>query len=379
MILPSSITPQLDSKENILVVRAQKFYQLSKSKLKSRPRRGILCATFIQAKNNSVPVKLAFANMNLTASFCRWAIIMYRGSDADVKMLCDEANRREGNRLVRCARTQKAIDFSPNKTNTQKAVAKSILYRDLLPVLPDFERVFLIDEDISLQNFDFEKYLKIWNCGFFPNKPPLITQPVIAESTQDFVFVNADYWRGTGVIAAGSGYVEQQAPFFDAVFLEWFVRFVLVYTIEKVLSVGADWGMDHIWCGAAQAYAHRVIGWPSAPVTVVVPAPNTVSNGTGTVAGVGTVAGAGAGLRMRASIEGVSNACGLIVGTVVNHKNFHSMSTKREVQVFPSGVCVRVCVYVSVCMCVCWCVCECVCVFFLCWMYVMLANYGCTT
>ena len=141
----------------------------------------------------------------------------------------------------------------------RKAVPKSVLYSDLLPYLPNFKRVFLMDEDISLVGFDFVKTMDVWSCAFHPFAAPLVVQPLIAESNQYFSFVGIKAWTGKGVVASASGIIEQQVPMFDAVFFEWFVKRCLSLTKQDAINAGVDWGGDRSWCNAAKMYGREVL------------------------------------------------------------------------------------------------------------------------
>lgn len=204
------------NKEPVTIRKAIDHRNIAMGNTKVRPRRGVLCATFLQAEDNSAVVNLTLRNMKALSSFCRWALVVYRGSDADAAEVCKEAKAAAGKQLVYC---NKSTHF-----DSSKAVAKSVLYRDLLPVLPDYERVMLVDDQISLLDFDYQNYMKIWDCGFFPNNAPLITQPVIDDSTQGA----GRLWQPAPFIATGVGMVEHQVPFFDSIFFEWLVKYVLV-------------------------------------------------------------------------------------------------------------------------------------------------------
>jgi hypothetical protein len=139
-----------------------------------------------------------------------------------------------------------------------------VLYTDLLPYLTHYERVFLMDEDISLAGFDIRHFMSTWDCAFYPQPAPLIVQPLIAESNQYIPFVNANQWSRKefeNVTASASGMVEQQVPLFDAQFFEWFVRHVLSLTYDLALYYGVDWGHDRSWCNAARLYATELLGY----------------------------------------------------------------------------------------------------------------------
>jgi len=75
------------------------------------------------------------------------------------------------------------------------------------------QRVFLLDEDLSVTGMNFTSLLRIWDCAFSPLPPPLLVQPLISESTQLFDYVNKNSWQvggRSGIIASSVGLVEQQ-------------------------------------------------------------------------------------------------------------------------------------------------------------------------
>jgi hypothetical protein len=123
-------------------------------------------------------------------------------------------------------------------------------------------------------------------------------QPLIVENTQYFSFVQVTAWKNfkRKVYAATAGLVEQQVPFFDAVFFEWFVRHVLSHTREIAMKQGVDQSHDRTWCKAAQMYGTAVLH----------------RNYTG---------------------DHGNNACAVIVGgyafTAVHHLNTRSLENKR--------------------------------------------------
>jgi len=101
--------------------------------------------------------------------------------------------------------------------------------------------------------------------------------------------VGRNYWKHTGVIASTVGIVEQQVPMFDSLFIEWFIKRVLVHTKPYAIALGVDWGHDRSWCNAARMYGRVVLRW-----------------------------------------EGYNSPCVLLVGSKpVHHLNTKSISTKR--------------------------------------------------
>ena len=171
---------------------------------------------------------------------------------------------------MHCGRAEESFQAEKQK----KSIPKSVLYQSLLTVLPKYHRVFLMDEDISLEGFKVKAFMHTWKCAFKPR--PLIVQPLIAENNQYLVYVNEKPWMEepyTQVIASTVGYIEQQVPLFDSLFFEWFVRRVLSQTKDTALQYAMDWGHDRSWCNAAQMYAREVLHWPLSGVNGTVASP----------------------------------------------------------------------------------------------------------
>jgi hypothetical protein len=138
-----------------------------------------------------------------------------------------------------------------------------------LTPLPQFVRMasvkaqFLwqLDADIALTNFSFPQFFSAWHCAF-DSGPPLISQPVIRQSKQqlwssNFAFWRSDdYWRRSGrsPIAARIPLVEQQASLLDLNFVRWLLLRVGQRFFATQIALRSDWGLDIIWCGAADEY-----------------------------------------------------------------------------------------------------------------------------
>jgi hypothetical protein len=153
-------------------------------------------------------------------------------------------------------------------------VPKTVLYQDLLPLLPHYRRVFAIDDDISLSGFDSNRYMLHWDCALRPS--PLITQPLVYESNQHITYLNLNAWHkvvgkdGRKVLASEIGFVEQQVPMLDSAFFDWYIRRVLNLTMPAALAHGVDWGGDRSWCAAAHMYAVQVLQYPESFVACAV-------------------------------------------------------------------------------------------------------------
>jgi hypothetical protein len=263
------------------------------------PRKKLLCVSFIKAFKG--PLDVLLRNMYYLGDQCEWAVVFYDGPSSAIQSFCGNAstavnyapieqngksqsldhnnniNKVSSNvTVVHCRRAPDTINrpkvFIPTSTDhggvgvsQLLSTPKSVLYKELLPVLPFYERVFLMDEDIFLQGFRMKLFLRILKCSFPAKAPPLIVQPLILGSSQYFPYVNSDTWQkifkrtSKSVSAASVGLVEQQVPMFHAQFFEWFIRRVLSQTETIAAAQGVDQTHDRTWCRAADAYAQQVL------------------------------------------------------------------------------------------------------------------------
>lgn len=209
------------TKELIAIDHGKRDYEHAKNQSLLHPRKELLCVCFVGLDPNATMI--LHRNIGYTNRQCDWAVVLYAGTPGEVKSICNVANSTFGN-VVLCARAKE----SHVAEKLKKSIPKSVQYHTLLPVLPNYNRVFMLDEDIALNDLNFTTFLNIWDCAF-PFRP-LVVQPLIAESNQYIPYVNEKPWRTEAyrdVIASATGYIEQQVPAMDAVFFEWYVRRVL--------------------------------------------------------------------------------------------------------------------------------------------------------
>jgi hypothetical protein len=243
-----------------------------KAALSTLPKKELLCVVFTSP--NATTNEVMFRNAELMGDSCDWAVIHYNGTPEQIATVCNEPRLKA--RSIHCDRNEASKDHRhcdslDGKSRVKLSVPKTVFYHDLLPYLHRYERVFLMDEDISLEGFDVKQFMLHWNCGLHP--PPLVVQPTIFESNQYINYLNKNSWKKgdrSKVIACGVGLVEQQVPFFDAVYFEWFVRRVLSQTKETALNYGVDWGHDRSWCNAARMYSKYVLNYPNSSVPCAV-------------------------------------------------------------------------------------------------------------
>jgi hypothetical protein len=262
------------SVETAVIVEGQREHAISLAATGSNPRKELLCVTFLKATSRISALLLS--NIKNMSTNCDWALVLYNGTAAEISRLCSYPVIEK--HAVYCKRNLRTYERHPLIQNKKinVSVPKNILYADLLPLLPLYNNVFLMDEDISLANFNITLFMAHWKCSF--NPPPLIVQPLVFESTQFFKFLSLPAWKEArpNVYASTVMLVEQQAPLLNAEFFAWFVRYVLAETNEVALVRGSDWGHDQTWCGAARAYATQVLGQKHiiAPCAVFPKAPN---------------------------------------------------------------------------------------------------------
>ncbi|RYG99360.1 hypothetical protein EON65_50350 [archaeon] len=233
----------------------------------------LLCVTF--TRPSRVTATIIQNNIQAMHTQCDWAIIFHNGTETEINRVCDLYNSTYSN-VIHCARSPSTLPsryIQHPKTNASIALStpKSVLYHDLLVYLPSYKKVFTLDDDISLADFDYAELECLWHHTFHP--PPLVVQPLVqARSPQYLTYVNHANWQKgdrSDVYASGVGLVEQQVPIFDASFFLWYVRRVLMHTLPYSIQYGADWGHDRTWCRAARAYSLYVLNIPPSPSHVV--------------------------------------------------------------------------------------------------------------
>lgn len=214
----------------------------------------LLCATFIDLEKD-VAVQNLIENIKYAQSSCNsWAAVSYKPNTPVLAEKALSINTELAEASVRSGTHFFFIFHMPwFYYKGQKHALKPALYFLLLPHLPYYKRVWLIDEDFSLQHFKFQEYFSYLNCPSSPLKLSLVTQPLI-RGHSDLGYVQMDNWTSyANVVAVPTGYVEQQVPIIDTKFFEWFVERIIV-SISKHLRFHSDWGHDECWCKAAKQF-----------------------------------------------------------------------------------------------------------------------------
>lgn len=190
---------------------------------------------------------------------------------------------------------------------------KALMFPQLLPYLNRYERVWLLDSDLLLKNFDVKRMLIIAECSF--DVAPIVFQPLIAEDTQAYSFLSYDRWmssaKDSGVLFAESVFVEIQAPVIDTKFFEWFIHSFIEPSFTTAIILGADWGYDELFCDAAKYY--KIVS-------------DSISNRNSSELPDGSTPRAENMIRKksaynRQNIPNLPPLCGLVIGSAPLHHN----------------------------------------------------------
>ena len=331
----ASSSRQPDDLERAALLGAKTFREVRGDEW-TKNRKPLLCATFTTSDREAL--KRVLGNMRQMREHCEWAVLFYDlTSDHSAIRLLEHTALQEGLTIakaevvptrqtvlethgidlaVQVAKLTAYSDLNPilrkalldddnfrssfsdrarhrqlHQTNTNRSshnalvYPKSLQFLSLLPLLPRYQRVWLLDADISLQGFRADRFLLVVDCAF--ERPPLVAQPLIAEHTQSYKFLNAAEWekaqaldeQGKGsrgafsfpsgdadahvavntnpknVLASASAFLEIQAPLLESAFFEWFLRFLVVPMAAPSHILGADWGFDALFCRAAAAFS----------------------------------------------------------------------------------------------------------------------------
>lgn len=139
-----------------------------------------------------------------------------------------------------------------------------------------YEQLLMLDEDMSLANFDLNGFLQRYRCAW--KTRPLLLQPLI-----DTVASGVDGVRGAAqlkglntlkvktwtdksseaiTIGAESSVVLSAAALIDVQFFYWVCGRVGTL-LRQQSKFRTDYGLDRIWCGAASLYAEVVLQEPT--------------------------------------------------------------------------------------------------------------------
>jgi len=290
------------------IAAARKYRDYDRSREKP-----LLCAVFLHAAPASISVLQQ--NMRAMTSYCSgWAAVCYGGDPSLLLPLQREASNYHTS-LVHISLTNDTLlhwhppvpfpSLSPlslslllsfrNQSQYPPMIPKPLLYLQLVPLLSQYRRVWLLDEDLSLSLFNISLFLHILSCHEHPSPPLLISQPLISSPSpslsssrahtlsskpkpapigQHIRYLNSFAWNNLSLSPSLSlssthplslsnshsisvEFIEQQAPMLDSLFLHWFSLSLITPLSPVVRVLSSDWSFDDLWCRAAALFSRE--------------------------------------------------------------------------------------------------------------------------
>ena len=248
-----------------------------------KPKRKHLCATFVSTNQTAFQTTIA----NARTLKCNWAVIFYQISNMTLKnSLCSQLStvakviHCEGAMVLYNTSAYQSLHLTPSQIQDYSALQrfrmkpnvavlpKQTMYLDLLPFLPRYHKVLLLDSDMQFSYFDFPLAMQIWQCSF--RNPPLIVHAGVVGKTL-CLEAKSRWWKRNNnwttdseafLFAVQVPFIEQQAPFIHAGFFNWLLKSVVRrHTLLYHLAEENDFGTDVIWCKAALAFGSYVLGY----------------------------------------------------------------------------------------------------------------------
>jgi hypothetical protein len=268
---PEKSTPKYHLEMKV-IEKAKRFFQQQLEQFDQR--KYLLCTTFMDT-SKAQSRNVLEDNVRKTSQYCDWAIIHYNTEEGACEMPffntlintypivhCGYPSflyKQTFNDMIK----KREYHHHGNLTLRSSFIPKPLLYYELLPMLPNYQYVFVMDEDISISSINLPAYLHIKDCSFYPAQPPLITQNLIAEHTQYYNYLYYKNWRRDKnhrkILAIETFFIEQQAPVLHSLFFQFFIQYVIDLTKEVVVLTSSDWGTDATWCGAAYDFAKEIL------------------------------------------------------------------------------------------------------------------------
>jgi hypothetical protein len=190
------------------------------------------------------------------------------------------------------------VSYHPSYVN-HRIYPKTQLLIMLLTKLYQYDYVWLLDNDILLDDFDFAQFIKLHSCSF-KKKRPLVSQPLLREKKKNYQYLSTTSWNNKNpdtlpsssssssstaaaataatasssstssssvslssssssssspyVAASTVGFVEIQIPFINTVYLQWFILSYIIPMFQPMNILGADWGFDDLFCKSGELF-----------------------------------------------------------------------------------------------------------------------------
>ena len=151
-------------------------------------------------------------------------------------------------------------------------VSRSRLYSYLLPILPAYRYVWLMEDGADIHNFNIGCLRGLLDEGLdfhkanelsVPAAPFLILQPTMPSDAhlRPVSGARANILNGKTLVAMKTRTVEDLMPVINAEFFEWFIASALMPLSPLNQLICNNKGHETIWCGVAWHYGHMKMNY----------------------------------------------------------------------------------------------------------------------
>lgn len=222
-------------------------------------RKSLICAVFIDISCDKVMSILKHNIRHAQGNCSAWALVPYTPISVTLHKNMVTHTDHLSNIAIAC-KTEIFYILHDNSTyyEQQGTLTKLDLLKLLLPYLPHYHRVWILDEDISIQQINFNEYFGYLDCQSGPLKNTLISQALV-EGPTSYGYLQRESWADhLDYAAAPSLLIEDQSTVLDTNFLIWYISNVIeLVTTALGQNADCDWGLDLTWCGAARHYLNN--------------------------------------------------------------------------------------------------------------------------
>ena len=295
-----------------------------RNKQRTKP---LLCAVFLSAVEADIKTlrnNIEISNKQRRKGFgCDWSVTFFSGDNKLIDTFLHDVThaaisndniylQQEHNRLSSSSVLSNVVhvtNYTGERGKDGVYVPKPHLYHSLLNVARPYQRLWVLDADLSLRDFSFQSLSSLYECtnwydsndnnnndkklsSDFPlserrrhpslPKGPLIAQPLIYGKSSFFKELTSKKWdvlqssykfkasentttinidENNNIIGQRVGFIEQMLPIFTVDFYEWYMKYIVEPWLPAFLVFEATWGLDTTWCGAAGDFAYYSSYW----------------------------------------------------------------------------------------------------------------------
>ena len=121
------------------------------------------------------------SNIEYAGAYCTsWALMPYFPTTPAVTTAIESFNQTlQDHAALHQTKLMYLLDRSPIDPQNQAVLHKGCLYTHLLPYLSSYNRVWLLDEDFTLEGFNFKEYFGYWDYPGGPLQHTMVTQGLV--------------------------------------------------------------------------------------------------------------------------------------------------------------------------------------------------------